>query len=66
MPAEVVVMHRSVRIARLPYVAEVTALIAWLVQAGVPEGTARALAVQLVARPASPKAPIVRLLALPN
>lgn len=46
-PAEVVVIHRSVGIARLPYAAEATALIAWLVQVGVPEGTARALAVQL-------------------
>jgi hypothetical protein len=46
-PPEVVVMHRSVGIARLPYAAETGVLIAWLVQVGVPEGTGRALAVQL-------------------
>ena len=62
-PAEVVVMHRSVSIARLPYVAPAKALVAWLVQAGVPEETARALALQLVAKLASPKVPTVRLLA---
>jgi hypothetical protein len=54
-PAEVIVMHRSVGIARLLYVTEIRALIAWLVQVGVPEGTARALAVQLTAKLASPK-----------
>jgi len=48
-------MHRSAGIARLRYVAEARVLVAWLVQAGVPEGTARALAVQLVAKLASPK-----------
>jgi hypothetical protein len=65
-PAEVVVMHRSVGIARLPYAAEATALIAWLVQVGVPEATARALAVQLAAKLASPKASSVRVLADEN
>jgi hypothetical protein len=48
-PPEVVVMHRSVGVAQLPYVAETGVLIAWLVQVGVPEGTGRALAVQLAA-----------------
>ena len=56
-------MHRSVGIARLPYVAEPTALFVWLVQVGVPEGTARALAVQLVSKLASPELPTVELLA---
>jgi hypothetical protein len=65
-PAQVVVMHRSVGIARLPCVAEATALIAWLVQVGVPEAAARALAVQLVAELASRKVPRPRLLAHPN
>jgi hypothetical protein len=64
--AEVVVIHRSVGIARLPYAAEATALIAWLVQVGVPEGTARALAVQLAANPRPSKAPSVSLLAGKN
>jgi hypothetical protein len=59
-PAEVVVMHRSVGIARLPYAANAGAMIAWLVQAGVPEGTARALAAQLAGKFASPKAARVR------
>jgi hypothetical protein len=62
-PAEVVVMHRSVGIARLRYVAEPTALFVWLVQVGVPEGTARALAVQLVSKLASPELPTVERLA---
>jgi hypothetical protein len=65
-PAEVIVIHRSVGIARLPYVAEAAALIAWLVQVGVPEGTAKALTVQLVAKVASPKVSRVGLLAHPN
>ena len=59
-PAQVVVTHRSVGIARLPYVTETKAVIAYLVQAGVPEATARALAVQFRTNFASPK---VRLLA---
>jgi hypothetical protein len=65
-PAEVVVMHRSVGIARLPYAPEATALIAWLVQVGVPEGTARALAVQLAANSRLSKAPSASLLAYEN
>jgi hypothetical protein len=56
-------MHRSVGIARLPCVTEPTALFVWLVQVGVPEGTARALAVQLVSELASPELPTVELLA---
>jgi len=47
----------------LRYVAEPTALFVWLVQVGVPEGTARALAVQLVSKLASPELPTVELLA---
>jgi hypothetical protein len=47
-PAQLVVMHRSVGIARLPYVAETRAVVAYLVQVGVPEATARALAVRFM------------------